>query len=122
MTFTKEERKRMAALKSFAAINVVTLEDLKKMMARELPPIGNDDRFVTGAGDYRIVFSHEQQPAFQARHISVSNKFQKDMSKWMDGFDAILKEMGFEKPVTQNIVWDESYEGTIAVNVIEMTS
>lgn len=106
------------SLRLYAETHVVSFEELKHMIDRIKPPIGDDPNYVLNQGPYRIVFSIEDQgERGMVRHVSVSvNLMAESPLKIAKDLNDILLSLGFVKqdPIS---IWDEDYgHGVTAKN------
>jgi hypothetical protein len=64
---------RVHEIQDWAKANIITIEQIGKMMRREIPSIGNlpECRMIIPFG-YRVVYSIDAQPCGLCDHISVS--------------------------------------------------
>lgn len=71
---TPEIEKKIKNLKEFAFNNIFETDDLKNIIEKGLPAVGDDERFVVYIQQkYRVTFSIEQQiDGNLYRHISIS--------------------------------------------------
>jgi hypothetical protein len=116
-----EEKEDIKQLITYAENNVIKLDRLKAMVAKQAPPVGDlpGYRMILPNG-YRVVYSVEEQPSGLFRHISISLK---NGSPPPPAIDMIIAEFGFKTklengrvrsgPVSQ--LW---LEGT-ALNLLE---
>ena len=69
----EEEKKAIARLIKHAEANVLSIAEVKATAAGQANPIGDNYDFrLELPKDFRVVFSFEQQPQGEMRHISIS--------------------------------------------------
>jgi len=66
------ETAEIERVRKYATDHVLTLEQLQQAINGEIPPVGDNPEHVCHWGDFRIVFSYEDQPVGRCAHISVS--------------------------------------------------
>jgi len=100
--------------------NVQTLDMLKETMEGKREAIGYDKNHTCHILGYRVVFSIEEQPIGNCRHISISNETNVHM---IDEINTIIKAFGFVTDV--NVSDDISHKyleetnDTQSINIIE---
>jgi hypothetical protein len=101
----KEEIQR---LKDHAEKNIFTIDDLKKIVSREVPHISSRPGFTIEIPiGYHVVFSMSEQKLGIARELSVSiNDSDKKISP--EAMQLLLDEFGFDHPITECVVKESS--------------
>lgn len=87
----------VAEVVQYAEANHIGVNDMKRIMAGELPPAGDDiHRACIIPRGYRCVFTIEQQPMGWCKHLSISVN-RDDKYPHPLAVDAILSEFGMPK-------------------------
>lgn len=96
LTLTATDKKSIANLIQLAKKKPVPLDVLKKAIAGDVSPIGDDPRWTVdlkaGKQRYRVVYSHEEQRIGLMRHISISS----DKTLKLEDVNDILRRFGFD--------------------------
>lgn len=118
MLIGPDEKLAIEALIERAENSPFTIDDLLDMkngamaIAGDMGPFTIDIPF-----GYKVVFSHEQQPAGLVKHLSVSVPVV-DKLPSRDSVVALMAEFGYKKPLQDTNIWLEQLEGGYgAVNV-----
>lgn len=111
----KHEAKKVIA---YAEKNIVTLAKVKLMMARDLPPVGDNPNHIFHIHNgYRVVFSIEEQPFGLCNHISVSIE-SKHKYPNPHAIEEILKLLNMDCKLKNSLkIWQE--EEWKAINIIQ---
>lgn len=116
------EKTKIFELKYFAENNMVSLEDLKKMLSEESKLIYDNPKFtITLPNDYRVVYVLVQHEHKLIKHITIASvNYQVPPQQ---DTDVILKEFGFDMSYNymmknQTQIWFEKLYS--AVNVLQM--
>lgn len=114
-----EEQKKLEALKAFAEKNVIPFARILRGVSGAEPPIGRaDDRHkLELPGGLFIVYSVEDQPCGECRHVSMSVlPHVKDVLPNPALVACVLPYLGFVRPMSKCKVWVEK---DLAINVME---
>jgi len=117
-----EAKKNIAKVVEHAFANKIQIETLQKMVANELPPIGDTPEHSCYIfKDFRVVFSIEQHPMGWCRHMSVSVPSDTKVPS-IEAIEMLTEEFGFQTPLRNCHVRIEETgdpERPRAINVIE---
>ena len=95
LNLTVLDKTKLHLLDQHARNNIVSLEDLFKMVEKKLPPVGSSQEFATDLSTgHRVVYSIENQPKGLVKHMSVSLKDQ--IRPGVGNAKEIAKILGFE--------------------------
>ena len=109
-------------LKDNAKWNPISNEVMKALAKGDSVPIAGDQKeFTMIAGDFRIVYTHEDQPIGMCRHISVSVYSNPSIKPSDEAMSFICKEFGFINELTDMPNWIEKFGpgSEYAINVLE---
>ena len=115
--------KQIDAVRQYAEAHPVPFSDLMKMSEGVMPPIGDTDEYtVIDGGNFKAVFSIEEQPIGLLRHISVSTSVGVLPDENM--MSVLTKAFGFKSEMKDmDSVWREEYApGAFALNAIEIAT
>jgi hypothetical protein len=112
-------RARIAAVRAHARAHPFTFEALKAMVAGQQPPPGDRPEYVVDLGNYRCVWSYEEQPhAGLCWHLSVSCKQRPECPPRFPHpavVDLLLREFGIHHSIWAALAtWQEG----VALNVL----
>jgi hypothetical protein len=107
----------------YAEENVISEDDLLKMIKGELQPAGDDEnRVVRIPVGYRVAFSLEQQPSGRFRRISISVPTTGKVPS-VPAAQEIIKEFGYEGEIAGDVPMmvslEEIGEGRQAIQIVE---
>jgi peptide methionine sulfoxide reductase MsrA len=124
LNLTILDKTKLHLLDQHARNNIVSLDDLYKILDKIIPPVGENREFVTDLSNgYRVVYSIENQPKGLVRHVSTSIKEQKRPS--VEKTKEIAKILGFElsEKMTEKkwfIIDEQIDKDRISINIIEI--
>lgn len=116
------DRDAIKKLIAYAESHTFSLKDLKAMKSLAVPPPGDDPNFRADIGEFRCVFTVEEQPIGMCRHLSVSVQGEAPDPAAVLLF---MEEFGFYSNLNNaSGIWLESIPELdcpkkVAVNVIE---
>ena len=115
LILNEDHKSSITKLLTHAANNIVSLDQIKKMIAGTEKPVGEDPAFnLNFPGGMRVVYSIENQPYGLAKHISISYN---NRLPAIPLVNYLIKFFGFKNqlPSKKTVVWMEGN----AVNIIE---
>lgn len=114
------DRDRIKKLMAYANQHTLSLEDLKKTMAGEIPAVGDSADHVLYLRDgFRIAFSYEMQPAGKCAHISISISPKGKALPHPTAVDMIMGEFGMGKLDKALSTWVEQGRSVNILSKVE---
>jgi hypothetical protein len=114
-----KSRNNLKDLKDYAEENPIDLERMKKIVALESPPIGDDEAHVVHLPlSIRVVYSLEQHINALCKHLSVSSVRQEE-PPGPDLVQMIANELDFGDIRKESVAYFEDFGTGKAVNIIK---
>lgn len=108
------EKEKIENLVKFAEDNTYEMDDLLDMINGDRPIAGNVPGHVYETGDYRIVYSIENQTQAKIRHLSVSKNFSYPE---VIVVEEIMKALGFKSGLEDCKIDIEKSEDCTSINI-----
>jgi hypothetical protein len=114
LSLTRADKQTVSEVIEYAKKNKINLNQTERIFMGKAKPPGDNPRYVcllkAGKRQYRLVFTHLEQPRGWTRHLSISSPDGKAIA--LDDLNAFLKLFGFQ---TQVASLDEGQQGFLYV-------